>query len=69
VAELKAKREEARAQGTQGGGEEWLRLDTEVKELHESMDKQLAESAEKQNAVLSILLRIESQQTKSKERE
>jgi len=74
VAELKAEREGAGAQGTRGG-EEWLRLDVEVKELCESIDKRfaesakrLAESAEKQNVVLSILLRIESQ-TKSKGKE
>jgi len=58
-------------QGIQGG-EEWLRLNVEVKELYKSINKRfaesaerLAESAEKQNAILSILLRIESQ-TKSK---
>ena len=74
MAELKAEREGAGAQGTRGG-EEWLRLDAEVKELRESIDKRfaesaerLAESAEKQNVVLSILLRIESQ-TKSKGKE
>ena len=52
-----------------------MRLNVEVKELYESIDKRFAESAkrlaefaEKQNAILSILLRIESQ-TKSKGKE
>lgn len=45
-----------------------LRLDAEVKELREFIDKRLANSEEKQNVMLSILLGIERQQSKERER-
>jgi hypothetical protein len=51
------------------GGEDWLRLNTEVKELCESINQRLAKSVEMQHVVLSILRRIESQQTRSKKKE
>jgi hypothetical protein len=57
VAKLKAETEGA-AQGTRDG--EFSRLDAEVKELRKSINKRLAKSEEKQNVVLSILLRMES---------
>lgn len=42
---------------------ELLRLNVEVKELQESIDKRLAQSKEKQNIALSILLKLENQQS------
>jgi hypothetical protein len=59
--EMKAERERA-TQALQN--EELLRLDIKVTELQESIDKRLAQSEEKQNIVLSILLKLESQQSK-----
>jgi hypothetical protein len=61
---MKAKRERA-TQALQS--KELLRLDEEVKELWESIDKRLAQSKEKQNIALSILLKLESQQSKERE--
>jgi hypothetical protein len=64
AAEMKAERERA-TQALQN--EELLRLDIKVAELQESIDKRLAESEKKQNIVLSILLKLESQQSKERE--
>jgi hypothetical protein len=64
---LKAEREgRFEAQGTQG--EELLKVESEVKERLESVESRLAASEEKQDMVLSILLRMESQ-NKEKEKE
>jgi hypothetical protein len=62
VAKLKADRE-GTAQGARG---EWSRLDAEVKELRESVETKLAASDRKTNRVLSILLRMEQQQSKER---
>jgi hypothetical protein len=61
VAELKADREGA---GYSIQERELLRLDTEVKELRESVEARLAVSDQKTSLVLNILLRIEQQQNK-----
>jgi hypothetical protein len=45
-----------------------LRLNAEVKELREPIEKCLAKSVEKQNVILFILLGIERQQNKERER-
>ena len=63
VAELKAVREGATVQGVQGvQAEELLRLDTEIKQLHKTIEEKLAESDQKQSVILSILLKMEAQQ-------
>jgi hypothetical protein len=65
AAELKADR----AMPVQALREEFLRLEAKVTEFQESVEARLAESDQKTSLVLNILLRMEEQQNKDREKE
>lgn len=65
AAELKA----GRAMPVQAVREEFLRLEAKVTEFQESVEARLAKSDQKTSLVLNILLRMEQQQNKDREKE